>query len=145
VRLVLACARAQALTTALGITVVLVLADWFIGARLLALPFLKDAVAAGRVFPALLAGCGALVVASDWGEYESTGSRPVQALVLGRWAVGGALAFAAALAVSANQAVVGLLYVVLGVLATVLPRHWWLALPALLYLQLYLPSDLLPQ
>jgi hypothetical protein len=145
VRFLLALARTQAAPTALGISGALVLADWFVGARLLSLPFLQDAVAAGRVFPALLAGCGSVIVASDWDEYEKTGSRPVPALVLGRWVVGGMVAFASALAVSADLPLVGLLYLLLGALATLLPRHWWLVLPALLYLQLYVPPDLLPQ
>jgi hypothetical protein len=145
VRFALALGRAQAVTTAVGIAAALVLADWLVGARMLAIPFLQDAVEAGRVFPALLAGCGALVVATDWDDHERTGARSVRALAVGRRVAGAAIAFVPALAVTANLQIVGALYLLLGVLVTVLPRHWWLALPALLYLQLYLPPDLLPQ
>ena len=115
-RFLIALARAQAVPTALGLSVLLVVLDRVLGAELLALPFLLQAVEAGRIFPALFAGCGAVVVA-----------------------------LGPSLLVGVYVAVVGLLYLVLGLLATVLPKHWWLALPVLLYLQLYVPADLLPQ
>jgi hypothetical protein len=145
VRFLLALARANAVPTAVGISGGLALANWFVGAHLLQLPFLQDAVEAGRIFPALLAGCGALVVATEWGEHENTGSRPVAGLLVGRWAAGAVVTGSSALLLSATLSVVSALYLLLGALATVLPRHWWLALPALLYLQLYVPPDLLPR
>ena len=143
-RFLLALARAQSVPTALGLCVALVGADLLLGAEQLAVPFLQDAVQAGRVFPALFAGCGALVIAAEWGEFERVGSRPVGFLVLGRWVVGATLVVGSAVLVAATLVIVSALYGLLGVLATLLPRHWWLALPALLYLQLYVPPDLLP-
>lgn len=144
-RFALALARAQTVTTAAGIAAALVVGDWLVGARMLAIPFLQDAVEAGRVLPALLAGCGALVVATDWDDHERTGARNLEALRAARWIAGAVTAFVPAAAVAADLQIVGVLYLLLGILATLLPRHWWLALPALLYLQLYLPPDLLPQ
>lgn len=144
-RFLLALARAQTLTAAAALALGLVVTDGFLGARLLPVPFLPDAVQAGRVFPALLAGCGALVVANDWSEHERTSTRSVLGLVLLRWVAGAAVVAAAASLTSASGAVVAGLFLLLGLLATALPRHWWLALPPLLYLQLYLPPDLLPR
>lgn len=144
-RFVWALARAQSLPTASGLAVALVLSDRFLGAHLLPVPFLGEAVQAGRVFPALLAGCGALVVAGDWAEHERSGARTPWLLVLGRWLAGGALVAVAAYLAGALHAVVGVLFLGEGLLATLVPRHWWLALPPLLYLQLFLPDGFLPQ
>lgn len=144
-RFLLALARANAVPTAVGICCGLALVRWFVGARLLQLPFLQDAVEAGRIFPSLLAACGALVVATDWGDFERTGSRAREGLLVGRWGAGAAITGAFALVLSASVLVVSALFVVLGVLATLVPRHWWLVLPALLYLQLYLSPHLLPR
>jgi hypothetical protein len=144
-RFLLALARAQAFPIALGLSAALVLADLLVGAELLQVPFLQDAVQAGRIFPALFAGSAAVVVAAEWDQFERIGSRPVAALVLGRWVAGAAIALGSALLASAVLTVVSALYLLLGVLASALPKHWWLALPVLLYLQLYAPPDLLPQ
>lgn len=139
----MALARAESLTTAIALALALVLVGSVLGAQLLSIPFLQEAVAAGRVLPAPLAGCGALVVATDWGESETVGARSVVGLLAVRWVAGGAVVLAAAYLIAASMAVVAVLFLVLGMLATLLPGHWWLALPALLYLQLYVPADLL--
>lgn len=144
-RFLLAVARAQSLTTASAVASALVVADAFVATHLLPVPFLAEAVQAGRVFPALFAGCGALVVANDWAEHELIGARARPALDVGRWTAGGVVVAASAYLTGASYAVVAGLFAMLGLLATVLPRHWWLALPPLLYLQLYLPPDLLPR
>lgn len=144
-RFLLALARAQAVPLALGLSVSLVVAEGFLGGQLLSVPFLQEAVRTGRIFPALLAGCGALVVAADWSEYEVVGTRSVAVLVLGRWFAGTCVAIAPAYLAVMTLTTVVLLYLLLALVATVLPRHWWLLLPPLLYLQLYLPADLLPQ
>ena len=144
-RFLLALARTQALTTASALAAGLVVTNTFLGAHLLPVPFLAEAVQAGRVFPALLAGCGALVVADDWPVQERANARSLPVLVLARWVVGAALVALAAYLAGAAYALVALLLAVEGLLATLWPRHWWLVLPALLYLQLYVPDGFLPQ
>ncbi|MFL6109123.1 MAG: hypothetical protein ACJ72L_19350 [Marmoricola sp.] len=144
-RFLLAFARALSFTTASVVALALVVTEALLGARLLPVPFLADAVQAGRVFPALLAACGALVVASDWSAHERTGARSVLFLVLLRWVAGAVVAAVAAWLTATSPVVAAGLFGLLGLLASVLPRHWWLALPPLLYLQLYLPPDLLPR
>lgn len=143
-RTLLAFARAWSLTTALGLALALTLAGAVLGTHLLPVPFLEEAVEAGRVLPAPLAACGALVVSRDWAQYERVASRPQPALLGLRWVAGAAIARGAAHLTAARPDVVGALFVLLALLATLVPRYWWLALPPLLYLQLFVPTDLLP-
>lgn len=148
-RLVLALARAQSLLVATGLMVALVLIDGLVGTGSLPVPFLEDAVRTGRLFPALLASAGALVVAADWRAFERTAARSPWSLSVVRVVLGAVVALGGAVAVGqvVPLPVVGVTvaaYGLLALLAQVFPRSWWWAVPVLLYAQLFLPSDLLP-
>lgn len=137
-------ARAQGLLPALGTASGAVLLGLLFGAELVGIPGLVDPIPAVRVFPAVIAASGALVLLEPWHTYEVTGAWPLQRHRMNRYVLGLSIALGAGYLLSANAGsrailVIGVLFYAAFALAIgLIGKFWWIAAAAAIYGQLFI-------
>ncbi|MGL5827444.1 MAG: hypothetical protein ACRCYU_21945 [Nocardioides sp.] len=145
-RFLLALGHVHGVLAAVGLAVGLVGVAVLAEDRLFGLPFVANPVRLVRMLPALIAGCGGLVLASEWLEFEWLSVRSLRRLSAARFLMAAVVILVAAAgagAVADDSVVFSLSVLLFGgyvVALVLLGSRWWLAVPFALYGQFFVPS-----
>lgn len=137
-------ARAQGVLAATAVCGGSVAFGLLFGRELIGIPGLVVPIPVVRVFPAVLAAGGALVLLEPWREFELTGAWPVLAHRAYRFGLAVVAVGCAGRALAAHSQTPVLLHLTLllfcavTLLLGVVGKHWWLAIAGALYGQLFL-------